>query len=391
MGQNWLGIQQKLFQVAMQKKNDYRIYLSPPHQSGKELDYLKKALDSNWLAPGGAHVQQFESELKKITNRKYCIALNSGTAAIHLALMSLGVGAGDYVICQTFGFVAIANPIAYLGAFPIFIDSETDTWNMNPMLLEKAIIDLKKNNIVPKAILYAHIYGSPAKANDLMDISDKYQIPLVEDAAEALGAKINSKPVGQFGKISILSFNGNKVVTTSGGGALLTDDLSISTRTLLLSSQARNESKPYLHTEVGYNYRMSNLSASLGLAQLSCLKEWVEQKRRIFETYHELNSKENLIGGIQDHSEMHSNRWLSAFLVKSSKKQREIIDALEARKIETRRFWKPLHLLNIYKGQRSYISGVANELFKKGICLPSGVGLNKEEQNEIIQIISALD
>ena len=256
----------------MQKKNDYRIYLSPPHQSGEELDYLKKALDSNWLAPGGAHVQHFESELKKVTNRKYCIALNSGTAAIHLALMSLGVGVGDYVICQTFSFVAIANPIAYLGAHPIFIDSETDTWNMNPVLLEQAIIDLKKSNITPKAILYAHIYGSPAKVNELMDISNRYQIPLVEDAAEALGAKINSMPVGQFGEISILSFNGNKVVTTSGGGALLTDDLSISTRTLHLSSQARNESKPYLHTEVGYNYRISDLSASLGLAQLKCLK-----------------------------------------------------------------------------------------------------------------------
>ncbi len=375
----------------MQKKNDYRIYLSPPHQSGEELKYLKMALDSNWLAPGGPHVQQFESVLRKVTNSKYCVGLNSGTAAIHLALKTLGVGVGDYVICQTFSFVATSNPIAYLGAHPVFIDSETDTWNMDPALLEEAIVDLKKSNIFPKAILYTHIYGCPAKVNELMDISNRHQIPLVEDAAEALGAKINSKPVGQFGKVSILSFNGNKVVTSAGGGALLTNDLSICTRTLRLSSQSRSESEPFLHTEVGYNYRMSNLNASLGLAQLTCLNKWVEKKREIFKTYHDLNSKENLIGWTQDNSEMHSNRWLSAFLVKSEIKRHEIIKVLGDRKIEARRFWKPLHLLKIYKGQKSYISGVANDLFKKGICLPSGVGLKKEEQAEIIQIISTMD
>lgn len=375
----------------MQQKKPYRIFLSPPHQSGLELEYLKKALDSNWLAPGGPLVKQFESELMKATNRKHCVALNSGTSAIHLALKTLGVGVNDYVICQTFSFVATANPIAYLGANPIFIDSEMDTWNMDPDLLERAILDLKKSNIQPKAILYAHIYGNPAKVDELQIISNKYRIPLVEDAAEALGAKFNSKPVGQFGKISILSFNGNKVVTSAGGGALLTDDALIAARALHLSSQARNESEPFLHTEVGYNYRMSNLSASLGLAQIARLKEWVEKKRRIFEIYHRLNLKEDQITGVDDSSGVHSNRWLSAFLVAKSKKKQSIIDALEERAIESRRFWKPLHLLQIYKGQKSYISGVADELFKKGICLPSGVGLTNQQQTEIIDIINSLE
>lgn len=269
----------------MQQNSNYRVFLSPPHQCGEELEYLKKALQSNWLAPGGLYVKQFEDELKKNTNREYCVALNSGTAAIHLALKVLGVDAGDYVICQTFSFVTISNQIAYLGAYPVFIDSEVETWNMDPELLEKAIQDLKKSNIVPKAIIYAHIYGNPAKVDELLSISVKYQIPIVEDAAEALGSNFQSKPVGQFGDISVLSFNGNKVVTTSGGGVLLTNDEAIAQRALHLSTQARDESKPFRHTEVGYNYRMSNLNAALGLAQFKCLEEWVQRKRKIYDYY----------------------------------------------------------------------------------------------------------
>lgn len=375
----------------MQQKNQYRIFLSPPHQSGEELEYLKMALKSNWLAPGGIYVQQFESELRKITNRAYCVALNSGTAAIHLALKALGVGRGDYVICQSFSFVATANPIAYLGAYPVFIDSEPETWNMDPELLEQAIINLKKFNIVPKAIIYTHIYGNPAKVDELLSISKKHQIPMVEDAAEALGSKVNSKSVGQFGEISVLSFNGNKVITTSGGGALITDDPSISKKVLHLSTQARDEVYPYSHTEVGYNYRMSNLSASLGLAQLKHLKEWVQRKRKTFETYCELNTNKIIFECPEDLAKVYSNRWLSAFLVKSIEQRDDILNALINRGIESRRFWKPLHSLNIYEAQRSYLSGVADDLFEKGICLPSGVGLKDEEQAEIIQIIRSMD
>ncbi len=375
----------------MQRNNPYRIYLSPPHQSGKELEYLKKALESNWLAPGGIYVKQFEDELKNVTNRRHCVALNSGTAAIHLALKTLGVEPGDYVMCQTFSFVATANPIAYLGAHPVFIDSETDTWNMDPELLEKAILDLKKSNIRPKAIIYTHVFGTPARVDDLMSISENYQIPLVEDAAEALGANFKANSVGQFGNISILSFNGNKVITTSGGGALLTNDAHISQKALHLSTQARDELKPYTHTEVGYNYRMSNISASLGLAQLKNLKEWVEQKRKIYDAYQESFAKNKIFEGVDVPLGIYANKWLSTFLVRSAKRRDEILELLASKRIETRRFWKPLHLLNIFKGQKSYLSGVASDLFEKGICLPSGVGLMKKEQEEIIQIIIDID
>jgi len=372
----------------MKGKDKYRIFLSPPHQSGDELSYLKEVLDSNWLAPGGSCVKLFESKLKAITNRSHCVALNSGTAAIHLALKTLGIGPGDYVICQTFSFVATANPIAYLGAYPVFIDSETETWNMDPVLLERAIIELRKKNIHPKAIVYAHIYGMPAKVDQLIRISTEYQIPLVEDAAEALGSKIGAKSIGQFGKISILSFNGNKVITTSGGGAMLTDDDEIAKRSIQLATQARNENEAYTHTEVGYNYRMSNLSAALGLAQLSKLKIWVKKKRKIFEEYKNINSHGEIINWIDDQEGIYSNRWLSVFLFRSKAKQEKAIVNLIKNKIECRRVWKPLHQMRIYEGQESYNSGIAEKLFEMGICLPCGVGLKNGEQEEIIRIVS---
>lgn len=375
--------------TSMQDKNHYKIFLSPPHQSGEELKYLSKALKSNWLAPGGAHVSEFEDKLKKITNRSFCVALNSGTAAIHLALKSLGVEAGDYVLCQTFSFVATANPISYLGAYPVFIDSELDTWNMDPKLLEEAILDLKKSGIFPKAIIYTHIYGNAAKVDELVDISNKYDIPLVEDAAEALGTTINSVSVGKFGKISILSFNGNKVITTSGGGALLTDDPAIAKRVLLLATQARDELKPYLHTEVGFNYQMSNISASLGLAQIEHLSKWVEQKRIIFQNYK--NAYSSKLGWIEDHPSYYLNRWLSVFIMDSTHLRNQLLKKLKMHGIESRRFWKPLHSLNIYQHQKSYISGVASKLFQKGICLPSGVGLTSDEQSIIIKFLKTFD
>ncbi len=372
----------------MQEKNKYRIFLSPPYQSGEELSYLKEVLDSNWLAPGGSHVRQFESKLKVITNRSHCVALNSGTAAIHLALKTLGVGAGDAVICQTFSFVATANPIAYLGAYPVFIDSESLTWNMDPELLEKAIIQLRKNNIHPKAIIYTHIYGIPAQVEQLVRISEEYHIPLVEDAAEALGSKIGTKSIGQFGKISILSFNGNKVVTTSGGGALLTDDEEVANRSLKLATQARNENEAFSHTEVGYNYRMSNLSAALGLAQLTKLNDWITQKRKIFEKYKNINAKTDLVDWIEDSKGIYSNRWLSVFTFKSKSKQEKAILNLLQNKIECRRVWKPLHQMGIYENQKSFLSGISSQLFEMGICLPCGVGLKDHEQEEIIHIVN---
>lgn len=368
------------------KKHRYRIFLSPPYQSGSELQSLSEVLDSNWLAPGGVHVERFEQKLTKITNRKYCVALNSGTAAIHLALKALNIEQGDYVICQSFSFVATANPISYLGAKPVFIDSEVDTLNINPELLEEAIVDLEENGVKPKAIIYVHIYGNPAKVLELQRISDQYKIPLIEDAAEALGSQFQSKPIGQFGKISILSFNGNKVITTAGGGALITDDREIEKRVKSLASQSRDQHVSFLHPEVGYNYQMSSLNAALGLAQLDQLQYCITRKKEIFKTYvakikspgmKYINEKENVL-----------NRWLSVFILNTKAERDRVQTLFHKRGIESRKPWKPLHSLNIYGEQMSYVNGVSNDIFERGICLPSGVGLKQGELEEIISLIN---
>ncbi|NJN27372.1 MAG: pyridoxal phosphate-dependent aminotransferase [Cyclobacteriaceae bacterium] len=372
----------------MKEKNKYRIFLSPPHQSGQELEYFNRVLQENWLAPGGMQVEQLESQLKNIANRKYCVALNSGTAALHLALKALKVGPGDFVFCQSFSFVATANPIAYVGAHPIFIDSEATTWNMDPALLEEAIVDLHHKNIRPKAIIYAHIYGMPALVKELLRISQTYQIPIIEDAAEALGSSIDGKSVGQFGDISILSFNGNKVVTTAGGGALLTDDEEIAHKALMLATQARSLNEGYQHTEVGYNYRMSNLSAALGQAQLGMLKKWVNQKRNIFQSYQRINASDLQVEWIDEVNGIYANRWLSVFLFRNHATMLEAMETLLKNGIESRRFWMPLDKMGIYRIQKAYLTGMASRLFELGICLPSGVGLTVDEQQEIIHLLS---
>lgn len=372
----------------MKKVRKYDIYLSPPHQSGQELKYFEEVLASNWLAPGGHFVGQFEENLASLANRRHCVALNSGTASIHLALKALGVSKGDYVICQTFGFVAMSNPIAYLDAVPVFVDSERSTWNMDPDLLEKAILDLAKSGIRPKAIIYAHIYGNPARAKDLISVASRYEIPLIEDAAEALGSEVDNAFTGKFGEISIFSFNGNKVITTSGGGALLTDDAVIAEKVEHLASQARDTESQFSHSEIGYNYQMSNLCASLGLAQFSCLHEWIDTKRRIFNDYKDFLNRFDKFESVVERTGYYSNRWLSVFLAPDAKERVRILTTLENSAIEARRFWKPLHLLQIYKYQKAYISGIAEELFDKGICLPSGVGLTQKEITLIKELIA---
>jgi dTDP-4-amino-4,6-dideoxygalactose transaminase len=375
----------------MKKIKKYNIYLSPPHQSGHEMKYFEEVLTSNWLAPGGEFVGRFEDNLKTLTGRRYCVALNSGTAAIHLALHALGVIEGDYVICQAFGFVAMANPIAYLGAVPVFVDCEKDSWNMDPEMLEKAILDLGKSGIKPKAIIYAHIYGNPAKTRELISVASKYEIPLVEDAAEALGSMIDNTFTGRFGEISILSFNGNKVITTSGGGALLTDNAMLAEKAENLASQSRDTRAQFSHTEIGYNYQMSNLCGALGLAQFSCLHDWVLAKRRIFNEYREFFNQFGAFESVKDHAGYYSNRWLSVFLAPDTEERKRILNVLERNSIEARRFWKPLHLLGIYKIQKDYLSGVADELFSRGICLPSGVGLTSDDLTLIKSIIGSRD
>lgn len=371
----------------MQELNKYKIFLSPPFQSGEELEYLRKALESNWLAPGGQFVEKFESDLKSLINRKNCIALNSGTAAVHLALKILGVERGDHVICQTFSFVASANPIAYLGATPVFVDSEKSTWNMDPNLLEQAIIDLQNNGVYPKAIIYTHIYGNLARVSQLMAISRKYKIPIVEDAAEALGSKLEDRYAGSFGDISILSFNGNKVITTSGGGALLTDNEDWAIRARRLASQARDQKYPFTHSEIGYNYLMSNISAALGLSQLPKLGSWVQKKRAIFSGYHNHFKDLGSYTIVQEAGNSYLNRWLSVFVAPNVAARDRILNSLGNNLIESRRFWKPLHLLGIYPDQNAYISDVATSLFECGFCLPSGVGLKERELDAIKKII----
>ncbi len=372
------------------ENNHYKIYLSPPHLGGDEEAYLRRALESGWLAPGGPMVDEFEGKLKELTGRAHCVALNSGTAAIHLALLALGIGPGDHVICQTFSFVASANPVAYVGAVPVFVDSEPDTWNMDPELLEQAVLDLGKKSIIPKAIIYTHIFGNPAKVDELRAIAEKHDIPLIEDAAEALGATHMGRPAGAHGKISIFSFNGNKVITTSGGGALLTDDRQIASRVLHLANQARSWIRPYEHDGIGYNYRMSNISAALGLAQFRHLKKWIDRKRDIFESYKEINEKKTVFSWPSNQPDKKSSYWLSAFLLPSHEIREKMIETLHEHKIEARRFWKPLHNLNLYENQVSYLKGVADHLFTLGICLPCGAGLQKDEQRLIKDTLIAV-
>jgi len=374
----------------MTNQKQYKIYLSPPWQSGDELNEVKKALESNWLAPGGPHVALFEDELKKLTGRKHCLAMNSGTSAIHLALKALGVGPGDYVICQSFCFVALANPIAYLGAIPVFVDSEIDTWNMDPNLLEEALKQLTSDGIRPKAVLYAHIYGNPAKVHELKQVADRFEVPLLEDAAEALGSTISGESVGAHGKISIFSFNGNKIVTSSGGGALLTDDDVIAAQARILASQAKDPANSSLHVEIGYNYKHSNVCAALGFSQLQTLDRRVEGKHAIFKFYQQANEELKILSWTKDQPGTMSNRWISAFMLPDHEKALALIEKFENESIEVRRFWKPLHSMMIYHPQMSFVNGVSEDLFARGICLPSGLGLNSGELELIKGLIKTI-
>ncbi|MDZ7605063.1 MAG: aminotransferase class I/II-fold pyridoxal phosphate-dependent enzyme [Cyclobacteriaceae bacterium] len=374
----------------MSNQKKYKIYLSPPWQSGDELLAVQKALESNWLAPGGPYVAMFEDELKRLTGRKHCLAVNSGTSAIHLALKALGVGPGDYVICQSFCFVALANPIVYLGAIPVFIDIERDTWNMDPNLLEDALKELTGNGIRPKAVLYAHIYGNPAKVHELQKVADRYEVPLLEDAAEALGSTINGNSVGVHGKISIFSFNGNKIVTSSGGGALLTDDDAIAEVVQILASQAKDPANSALHVDIGYNYKLSNICAALGFSQLQTLSKRVEGKHAIFRFYQQANEELNILRWTRDQAGAVSNRWISAFLLPDEETVSKLVTQFENEGIEVRRFWKPMHSMSIYHPQRSFVNGVSEDLFARGICLPSGLGLKSAELGLIKGLIKSI-
>lgn len=365
-----------------------KIWLSSPHMSGNEQSFIKEAFDTNWVAPLGPNVNGFEQDLKSYLNQdRHVAALASGTSALHLSLILLGVGNGDEVICQSKTFSASANPIVYQGAIPVFVDSERETWNMCPILLEIAIKDRITKGIKPKAIIAVHLYGMPYKVDEINEVASKYGIPVVEDSAESLGSHYKSQNCGTFGDFSILSFNGNKIITTSGGGALVTKSLKHKERAVFLATQARDDAPHYLHSQIGYNYRMSNIIAGIGRGQMTILDSHVAKRRANHESY--VNAfEDNLNVTFLHEPEGHfSNRWLSCILLDSFAIREGLRKHLEKENIESRPLWKPMHQQPVFRDAPSYLNGVSDELFEKGLCLPSGSNLTDIERNRVLDSI----
>jgi len=370
-----------------------KIWLSSPDIGKNELRYVNEAFETNWIAPLGPNISAFQKELEVITNTRSAAAISSGTSAIHLALILLGVKSGDYVFCQSMTFCATANPLVYQGAIPVFIDSERDTWNMDPNLLRTALVESRSKNKLPKAIIPVHLYGMPAKMSAILAVAKEFNVPVIEDAAEALGSEINNKPCGGFGDFGILSFNGNKIITTSGGGALLSNDPEIIDKAKFLASQSRDPAPHYQHSHIGYNYRMSNVLAGIGRGQLEVLPERVSSRRANFQRYVDYFSVLNQNGfDVQFQEEpngYYSNRWLSCILLNPAQNNgltREVVRlALEEDNIESRPLWKPMHQQPVFEKAQSYLNGVSDELFENGLCLPSGSNLTNKEFNCIFK------
>lgn len=370
-----------------------KIWLSSPHMGGNEQKFVNDAFDTNWIAPLGPHVNGFEDDIVAFTGAKHAAALSAGTAAIHLALVMLGVKAGDEVICQSMTFSASANPIAYQGAVPVFVDSERDTWNMDPEKLKEAIKERFAAGKKPKVIIPVHLYGMPAKMDEIMQIAKDYDIPVIEDAAEALGSTLDGQAMGTFGDLGILSFNGNKIITTSGGGALISDNEEYIKKARFLATQARDNAPHYEHTHIGYNYRMSNVCAGIGRGQMEVLTDRVEQRRKNFEFYKEQLADLKGISFLEEPAGYYSNRWLSTILVDpaASGTDREKIRLhLETDNIESRPLWKPMHMQPVFMDAPYYGSGVSEELFANGLCIPSGSNLTEEDLNRVVGKIKEL-
>lgn len=370
-----------------------KIWLSSPHMGEHEMKFVQDAFETNWISPVGPHIQAFERELAAYNGIGHVAALGSGTAAIHLALIVLGVSRGDEVICSSFTFSASCNPIVYQGATPVFVDSEEETWNMDPVLLETAINDrLAVAGKLPKAIIVVHLYGMPARITEIMAIAKKYSIPVVEDAAEAIGSNIEGKKLGTFGDLGIFSFNGNKIITTSGGGALVSDNREWIEKARFLSTQARDAAPHYQHSEIGYNYRLSNICAGIGRGQLMVLDDRVKSRRDVFGFYKSTFSKMSSIRFTSEPKGYFSNRWLTTILLECPDSQlfREILRlALERENIESRPLWKPMHLQPVFKDCPAYVNGVAEKLFNSGLCLPSGSNLTVSELQRVAEVILA--
>ncbi len=369
-----------------------RIYLSSPHMGGEELKFINAAFETNWISPMGPHVDAFERELAGYNHIGHCAALSSGTAAIHLAMIILGVKPGDEVICSTFTFSGSCNPIVYVGASPVFVDSETDTWNMDPELLEEAIRDRIKKGKRPKAIIIVHLYGMPSKMEKIMSIARHFEIPVIEDAAEALGSSYHGKKAGTLGDIGIYSFNGNKIITTSGGGALVSENSDWVRKARFLATQARDQAPHYQHSEIGFNYRLSNICAGIGLGQLQVLDERVRQRRSNFNFYFKELSKLPGVNFLLEPDELFSNRWLTTVLIDPDKSRgvtrEDVRLALEKEDIDSRPLWKPMHLQPVFRGCDSYKNGTSERLFEIGLCLPSGSNLSDGDISRIVGIFS---
>lgn len=373
-----------------------KIYLSSPHIGSAELKYVNEAFETNWISPLGPNVNEFEIALQSQTKTAHAAALCSGTSAIHLALILLNVKENDTVFCQSMTFSASANPIAYQFAKPVFIDSELDTWNMDPFLLRKALQESKDNGNLPKVIIPVHLYGMPAKMSQILLIANEFNIPVIEDAAEALGANIQDKPCGSFGTFGVLSFNGNKIITTSGGGALLSNNSAMIEKARFLSTQARDIAPHYQHSHIGYNYRMSNVLAGIGRGQLEVLGDRVGARRSNFNRYKTYFSKFNNNGfdiRFQEEPDgFYANRWLTCIIIDPNLNKgltrEEIRLAMDIENIETRPLWKPMHQQPIFASAKSYLNGISDKLFENGLCLPSGSNLT---ENEFERIFNCLD
>ncbi|MEN6567023.1 MAG: DegT/DnrJ/EryC1/StrS family aminotransferase [Veillonellales bacterium] len=369
-----------------------RIYLSPPHMSGYEEQYVKEAFSSNWIAPLGPNVDAFEKEVAAYVGTRGAVALSSGTAAIHLALKLLNIGQGDLVFCSAFTFAASANPIVYQGAIPVFIDSEPESWNMSPNALRQAFADAERAGKLPKAVIAVNLYGQSSDMEAILAICNAYGVPVIEDAAESLGATYKGRASGTLGKYGIYSFNGNKIITTSGGGMLVSDDLGGLDKVRFWATQARDPARHYQHSRIGYNYRLSNVLAGIGRGQLKVLDDRVNRRRCIFDRYYKGLAGIPGISFMPEADFGRSTRWLTAFTIapQCGVPAVAIIDALAKEDIESRPVWKPLQLQPVYSRCRYYPHGsdsISDRIFESGLCLPSGSSLSENEQERVIQVV----
>jgi dTDP-4-amino-4,6-dideoxygalactose transaminase len=365
-----------------------KIWLSSPHMGGSEQKYVNEAFETNWIAPLGPNVNAFEQSIgNTLGNDVHVAALSAGTAAIHLGLELLGVGKGDDVICQSFTFSASANPITYVGASPVFVDSELETWNISPALLRKAIENGIEKGKKPKAIIAVHLYGMPYKIAEIRTVADEFQIPILEDSAEALGSTYKGIPCGTFGDIGILSFNGNKIITTSGGGALVSKNKEFVERAVFLATQARDDAPHYQHSNIGYNYRMSNVLAGIGRGQMEVLDDRVNARRANYQFYTDSLKEFSQLEFLGEPEGYFSNRWLSCILTPSFEIREKLRMSLLDENIESRPLWKPLHLQPVFNGNQHYVDGTSESLFERGLCLPSGSNLTKDDLDRVVTTI----